>query len=344
MKTIFVVNNSDISLLLAKEALENRQRVLTLSSSEKMFKLLEKITPELILLDIEVPETDRFETLQKLKLNPLYSNSPFIFLSNQRVGDIETLSFEFGVVDFISKPFSTPILLNRIKTQTDIDWLIRDPSERIKCLQNSIMIVYANMAEARAKDTEGHNNRIEAYIKILIEAMKNRGIYADEIRKWDINKAVFSSRLHDMGKLSILDTILNKPDKLSENEYEKIKIHTTEGVKIIDKMIKSTGEEEFLSNARLYAEYHHERWDGKGYPYGLKGTDIPLHGRIMAIVDAYDALVSKRPYREAYSDEEALDIISKDSGKQFDPKIVEVFLEVKDKIKEERFLLCNFTI
>ncbi|WP_461246318.1 HD domain-containing phosphohydrolase [Treponema sp. R6D11] len=336
MKTIFVVNDNEMSLLLAKEALENHHRVLTMSSSEKMFNLLKKITPELILLDIEMTEKDGSEALQKLKSNPLYTNSPVIFLTNNREGNIETLNFEFGVVDFISKPFSTPILLNRIKTQTDIDWLIRDPSERIKRLQNSIMIVFANMAEARDKDTVGHNDRIETYVKILIEAMKERGVYAEEINKWDIEKVAFSSRLHDMGKINILDTILNKPGKLSDEEYESIKSHTTEGEKIIDKMIKQTGEEEFLNNAKLYAKYHHEHWDGKGYPHGLKETDIPLHGRIMAIVDAYDALTSKRPYKKAYTDEEAINIIFKDSGKQFDPKIVEVLLDVQDEFKGVR--------
>jgi len=336
IKTIFVVKNNDISLLLAKEAMENHHRVLSMSSSEKMFNLLEKITPDLILLDIEMTENDGAEALQKLKSNPLYANSPVIFLTNNREGNIETLNFEFGVVDFISKPFSTPILLNRIKTQTDIDWLIRDPSEKIKRLQNSIMLIFTNMAEAHDNDTIGHNDRIETYIKVLIEAMKERGVYADEINKWDIGKVAFSSRMHDMGKISILETILNKPGKLSDEEYENMKSHTTEGEKIIDKMIKHTGEEEFLNNAKLYAKYHHERWDGNGYPHGLKGTDIPLHGRIMAIVDAYDALLSKRPYKKAYTDEEATSIISKDSGKQFDPKIVEVFLDIQNNLKEIR--------
>jgi putative two-component system response regulator len=336
VKTIFVLNDNDIGLLLAKEALKNNQRILTMSSSEKMFKLLKKITPDLVLLDIEMSENDDIETLQKLKTNPLYANSPVILLTNSRKGNVETIGFEFGVIDFISKPFSTPELINRIKTQADIDWLIREPVERIKRLQNSIMIVYANMAEARDKDTIGHNDRLETYIKILIEAMKERGVYADEINEWDIEKTAFSSRLHDMGKINILDSILNKPGKLSEKEYENVKFHPAEGVKIIDKMIKKTGEKDFLNIAKLYAEYHHERWDGKGYPYGLKGTDIPLHGRIMAIVDAYDAILSKRPYKEAYTNEEAVAIISKDAGKQFDPKIVEVFLEIQDKFKGVR--------
>jgi len=336
VKTIFVLDNNEMSLLLAKEAIKNNHRELTMSSSKKIFNLLKKITPDLILLDIEVPETDGLETLKKLKSNPLYANSPVIVLTNQREGNTETISFEFGVVDFISKPFSMPITLNSIKTETDIDWLVREPNERIKRLQNSIMIVYANMAEAHDNDTIGHNDRLETYIKILIEAMKERGVYAEEINKWDIEKVAFSSRLHDMGKINILDTILNKSGKLSNEEYENIKSHTTEGEKIIDKMIEQTGEEEFLSNAKLYAEYHHERWDGKGYPYGLKGEDIPLHGRIMAIIDAYDALVSKRPYKEAYTNEDAVNIISEDSGKQFDPKIVEVFLDIQDKLKEVR--------
>jgi putative two-component system response regulator len=336
MKTTFIVDDSDMSLLLAKEALEDHYRVLTVPSGEKMFKLLEKVIPDLILLDIEMPGMDGFEVLKKLKTNPLYNNIPVIFLTNYREESVETFGFELGVVDFISKPFSTPVLLNRIKTQLDIDGLIRERTERIKHLQNSIMIVFADVVEERDKDTAGHNDRLAAYIKILIEAMKERGIYADEMEGWDIEKVVFSSRLHDMGKISVLDTILNKPGKLSEEEYEKMKNHTTEGVKIIDKMIKQTGEEELLSNAKLYAEYHHERWDGSGYPYGLKGTDIPLHGRIMAVADAYDALMSKRPYKEANTHEEAVDIISKDAGKHFDPKIVEVFIAVQDQFKEAR--------
>jgi len=334
MKSIFIVDDSDTSLLLAKEALKEQYRVLTMSSAARMFKLLEKFIPDLILLDIEMPEMDGFETLQKLKTNNFYKDVPVIFLTNYREDSIESFGFELGVVDFISKPFSTPVLINRIKTQLDIDSLIRDRTERIKRLQNGIMTVLANVVEERDKDTEGHNDRTAAYIKILIEAMIEHGVYDEEIRYWDVEKVIFSSRLHDMGKISVMDTILNKPGKLSDDEYEQMKYHTTEGAKIIDRMIMQTGEEDFLYNARLYAEYHHERWDGTGYPHGLKGTDIPLHGRIMALVDAYDALVSTRPYKKANTHEEAVKTISENSGKQFDPKIVEVFLDVQDKFKE----------
>jgi putative two-component system response regulator len=336
MKTVFVVDDSDIFLTLTRDALKDYYRVLTMPSGSKMFTLLENIIPDLILLDIEMPEMDGFEALQGLKTNYLYSHIPVIFLTNYREDLIEARGFELGVVDFISKPFSVPVLLNRIKTQLDIDGLIRERTERIKKLQNGIMIVLANVVEERDKDTGGHNDRTAEYIKLLIDAMLEQGVYADEIQGWDIEKVISAARLHDMGKIHILDTILNKPGKLSEDEYEQIKVHSMEGVNIIDRMIEHTGEEEFLYNAKLFAEYHHERWDGTGYPHKLKGVDIPLHGRIMAVVDVYDALVSKRPYKEAYTHETAVNIISADSGKHFDPKIVEVFLKIQDQFVKIR--------
>jgi len=341
LKSIFIVDDSDTSLLLAKEALKEHYRVLTMSSSKRLFKLLEKFIPDLILLDIEMPDMDGFETIQKLKSNNYYKDVPVIFLTNYREDSIESFGFELGIVDYISKPFSTPVLVNRIKTQLDIDTLIRDRTEKLKKLQNGIMTVLANIVEERDKNTEGHNDRTAGYIKILTEAMLKRGMYADEIRNWDMEKVILSSRLHDMGKIKIMDTILNKPGKLDEDEYEQVKIHSAEGVKIIEKMIEQTGEEELLDNAKLYAEYHHERWDGNGYPHGLKGTDIPLHGRIMAIVDAYDALISKRPYKEAYTEEEAAKIILAESGKQFDPEIVKVFIEVMDQFKDVKEFSCS---
>jgi len=336
MKTIFMVDDSDTSLQIAKKALEHQYRVLTMLSGLKMFSLLEKITPDLIILDIQMPGIDGFETLQMLKSKPLYADIPVMFLTSYSDDEIEAKGFEMGVVDFISKPFSAPVLLNRIKTQLDIEDIISERTKRIKLLQNGIMTVFANVVEERDKDTIGHNDRMAMDIKILLTAMKERGVYADEISSWDIEKVASSARLHDMGKINILDTVLNKSGKLDDNEYEQIKTHPIEGVKLINKILKQTGEEEFLHNAKLFAEYHHEHWDGTGYPYGLKGTDIPLHGRIIAIIDVYDALISKRPYKEPLSNEEAVKIILSNSGTQFDPKIVEVFVAVQEQLKEVR--------
>jgi putative two-component system response regulator len=283
-----------------------------------------------------MPEMDGFEALQILKSNPLHADIPVIFLTGFKDTTIEAHGLELGVIDFVTKPFSTPVLLNRLKLHLHIDELIRERTAQIRRLQNGIMTVLADVVEERDKDTGGHNDRTAAYIKILIKEMLDRGLYVDEIRGWNLDMVVSSARLHDVGKINILDTILNKHGKLDTEEYEKMKFHTMEGVRIIDRMLKQTGEEMFLHNAKLFAEYHHEHWDGTGYPHGLAGTEIPLQGRIMAIVDVYDALVSWRPYKEAFSNDEAVDIIKGQAGKHFDPEIVKVFLEVKDKFKAVR--------
>jgi putative two-component system response regulator len=164
--------------------------------------------------------------------------------------------------------------------------------------------------------------------------MQERRVYGEEIRNWDFDTTVSSARLHDVGKIVISDVVLNKHGKLTEEEYNRVKTHAIEGERIVDQIAASTGEEEFLSNAKLFAGYHHERWDGAGYPRGLKGTEIPLQGRVMAIVDVYDALISERPYKEAFSNEEVINIIRGDVGKHFDPSIAEVFLDIIGKIKE----------
>ena len=330
MKTIFVVDDSDTNLSMAENALEDTYRVMTMPSSAKMFALLEKLKPDLILLDIEMPEMNGFEALQKLKNSESWADVPVMFLTGRADADVEVRGFELGAVDFVIKPFSAPVLLNRIKTHLDIDDIIRERTEQLHRLQNSIVSVLADMVENRDKGTGGHIERTSVYIKILIKAMEERGVYIEYMQGWDVESIVSSARMHDLGKISITDGIVNKPGKLTNDEYEKMKEHVMEGERIIDKIIARTGEEAFLRNAKLFAGYHHERWDGNGYPRGLKEDEIPLQGRIMAIVDVYDALVSERSYKSAFTHEEAVKIIMENSGVHFDPKIVEVFLEVKE--------------
>ena len=336
MKTIFVVDDSDTNLSMAESALEEQYHVMTMPSAAKMFELLDRVVPDLILLDIEMPDMDGFTTLQKLKSNSLWIDIPVMFLTGRTDAAVEVRGFELGAIDFLTKPFSAPVLLNRIKTHLDIDGIIRDRTAQLHHLQNSIVSVLANMVENRDKGTGGHIERTSAYIKILINEMKAREVYIDEIREWDVDKLVSSARMHDLGKISITDMIMNKPGKLTDDEYGIMKTHAVEGERIIDEIIAQTGEGEFLRNARLFAGYHHERWDGKGYPHGLKGEDIPLQGRIMAIVDVYDALVSERSYKKAFTDDEAVQIIMQNSGTQYDPKITQVFYESRHQFKAVR--------
>jgi putative two-component system response regulator len=239
-----------------------------------------------------------------------------------------------GAVDYIIKPFSEPVLQHRIKTQLDIDQIVKERTAKLNRIQNGIVSVLADIVENRDKGAGGHIERTSGIIGILIEAMKENGVYIEEIRDWDTERMVSSARMHDLGKVSVSDTIVNKPGKLTEEEFETMKAHSLEGERIIDEIVAITGEGSFLHNAKLFAGYHHERWDGKGYPRGLKGTEIPLQGRIMALVDVYDAIISVRPYKNALPHEEAVEIIKSVSGTQLDPAIVDVFLSTQEKIIE----------
>ena len=336
LKTIFVVDDSDTNLSMAEAVLEDQYRVMTMPSAQKMFTLLEKVIPDLILLDIEMPVMDGFEALQKLKSESSWIGIPVMFLTGRNDAEIEARGFEMGAIDFITKPFSAPVLLNRIKTHLDIDKIIRERTAQLNRLQNSILAVLADMVENRDKGTGGHIERTSVYIKILINEIRARGVYIDEMEGWDVEKMISSARMHDLGKISITDVIVNKPGKLTDDEYTIMKNHAVEGERIIDEIISRTGEGDFLRNAKLFAGTHHERWDGKGYPRGLKEREIPLQGRIMAIVDVYDALVSERPYKKAFPDDEAVRIIMENAGTHFDPKITEIFFEVKDLLKKAK--------
>jgi len=333
MKTIFAVDDNHVNLITAEDALSEQYNVFTLSSASLMFELLERITPDLILLDILMPEVSGFEALQSLKADKKYASIPVIFLTSKNDAATEALGFEMGVVDFISKPFSKPVLLNRIKTQLNIEDVIRDRTtmleyrtERLIRLQNSMASVLANMVENRDKLTGRHIDRTTKIIKLLLDTMLDSGLYLDEMQGWNFELVASSARLHDIGKIAITDLILNKPGKLTAEEYEEMKTHASEGEKIIDSIIEDSGDGYFLQNAKLFAGNHHERWDGTGYPRGLKGINIPLQGRIMAVADVYDALVSERSYKKAFPHKMAVEIIKDSSGTHFDPELVKMFM------------------
>jgi putative two-component system response regulator len=210
---------------------------------------------------------------------------------------------------------------------------LQQRTEELQHLQYSIVYVVADLVEKRDQETGGHIERTTAYIKILLDAMLEQGVYVDEICDVDFDLFVSSARLHDVGKIVISDTILNKPGRLTDEEFVIMKTHAEEGVKIIDQIVSRAGNETFLRNAKLFAGFHHERWDGNGYPNKLSGTDIPLQGRVMAFADVYDALISERPYKKSFSHDEAMKIMLDNAGTQFDPVIADVFHKVEDQFK-----------
>jgi putative two-component system response regulator len=334
MKTIFVVDDSAVNLTMARQVLEKDYQVFTMDSAQRMFTILEKVTPDLILLDIEMPEMNGMDALKKLKTDEHTAKIPVVFLTASIEDSTEARGLKLGAVDFVTKPYSEEVLLNRITHHLHVEEQIRKQTRQLERLQDGILSVVADMVENRDKVTGWHIERTTEYVKILVQAMLKKGVYADEIRRWDLSKFISSARLHDVGKIAISDLILNKPGKLTDEEYNIIKTHTTEGERIIDMIISRTGEEAFLRHAKLLAISHHEQWNGFGYPHKLKETSIPLQGRIMAIADVYDALVSERPYKKAFTYEEAVKIIMDGKGKQFDPYIADIFFEIKDDFEK----------
>ena len=354
-RRIILVDDNLSNLDQGRSILKTFYEVFPAPSASKMFEILENALPDLILLDIEMPEMNGYEVVKKLKSNDRYSNIPVIFLTSKNDVSSERQGFELGAADYVSKPFSPPILLKRIENQLalvqrakdlmesreklreyseNLEELVKQKTDEVINLQGTVIATVADLVEFRDKLTGGHISRTQRYLKILVDKLIEKNIYTDEINEWDINLFLMSVQLHDVGKITISDSILNKPGKLTPEEFEIMKTHVSAGVDAIEGILSNAKEHAFLNHALVIVGTHHERWNGSGYPIGLKGKNIPLEGRLMAIADVYDALVSERSYKKAFPHETACGIIEKGAGKDFDPELVNVFREVEDEFAE----------
>jgi putative two-component system response regulator len=347
---IILVDDDIANLKIGRNALNDTYDVYTAPSAGKLFDLLKRYKPQLILLDIDMPDMDGYQTIKILKNNPETKEIPIIFLTGMSNPENELEGLELGAIDYITKPFVSKLLNKRVelhlrlieqeeklrKFNENLQTMVDEKTKNILDLQFSILKTVADLVERRDGDTGWHILRTQSYLKILLDGLVRLGYYNDQIdANWDLELVIFSSQLHDVGKIAIDDRILKKPGKLDKDEFEEIKKHTIYGAEIIDRMIGNIhAENEFLNYAKIFAETHQEKWDGSGYPFGLSGKDIPLLGRLMTIADVYDALVSKRPYKEPFSHEEAVKIIFDGKGSHFDPVLVDVFMRFSDEFKK----------
>ena len=360
-QTIMLVDDNMANLSLAKNMLKDNYEVYALLSAERLFTFLEHVTPDLILLDIAMPVMNGYEAIKILKANEKTKNIPVVFVTFESGENEELEGLKLGAADYITKPFAEAILLKRIENQLLIQGqkaelkslnnnlmeMVNEKSAQIVNLHNSIISSVADLVEFRDSVTGGHIMRTQEYVELLLNQLIADSLYSDEMVSWEnMDNLLLSVQLHDLGKISISDTILNKPGKLTPEEFEIMKEHAGNGVKIIERIEKTGVDHSFLRQAKLIAGTHHEKWDGSGYPGGLKGKDIPLEGRIMAIADVYDALISVRPYKKAFSAEESAKIIVQDSGSHFDPVLVDTFKKlegqfasVAEKYNDEAIIL-----
>lgn len=345
-KTILAIDDTPDNLMLILEVLQDKYKVKTFKDPKKALEYLHgNVCIDLILLDIMMPELSGYDVLKVLKGNQKTKDIPVIFLTALSGEVDEQKGLEMGASDYITKPISAPIMLSRIKTQLEnkaAKDFLKDKNEyleeevikrtkEILAVQNITILTLASLAETRDTDTGHHLKRTQHYIKILAETLKNHPKFSTFLSDAMIETLFRSAPLHDIGKVGIADKILLKPDVLSYEEFEIMKTHTTLGKEAIEHAEEEVGvEADFLKVAKEIAYSHHENYDGSGYPLGLSGDDIPISARFMAVADVYDALTSRRVYKEAMSHETAVSTIKEERGFKFDPDVVDAFLEAED--------------
>jgi len=347
---VMVVDDSTTNLTMAKTALSKVYNVLPVTSGEMALSLLKKSMPSLILLDIDMPDMDGFETIRIIKRDEKTKHIPVIFLTAVDDRGSELEGFRLGAVDYITKPFSVPLLIQRVDLHIalieqkrelqnyneNLTEMVKEKTKTIEDLQHAIIHALGDLIECRDGLTGGHVARTQKYLKIMVDGLIQNNPYYEELAGCDLERMIESAQLHDIGKVGIPDEILKKPGKLTQEEFDVIKQHPSIGERALMGAMSMTSEKDFLSYAATVAISHHEKWNGTGYPHGLKERAIPLIGRLMAIADVYDALVSERPYKKALSHEAAVSIISDESGKHFDPMLVEVFKNQQAKFQSSK--------
>ena len=348
-KRIFLVDDNIVDLTIGKKILQSLYSVVPVASGIKLLEMLEKYDADLIILDIHMPEMDGYEVIEKLKGNIKTKDIPVVFLVSQSDTEDKEKGFVAGAIDFITKPFSKPLLFNRIEQlllmehqkkelnefNENLRQLATKHDETIEEMQKAILLWGAELVDFSTGKVSNTSDDIQCCLRTMLEAMSEIDVYSEEMLKWEtsLDTIVQSAALHDIGNIGVPDNILQKLKKLDKSEYEQIKEHTHHGNMLIDSLKKRMNNQRFLDFAQTMAYLHHERWDGTGYPLGLKGDDIPLLARVMAIADVYNALTSERSYRGALSHDETLAIIEEGKGTLYDPELVSLFLSISDKIK-----------
>ena len=341
-KRLLLVDDAAENLRILGESLRDTYTIMFARNGQDALRLANgDPQPDIILLDVVMPGMDGYEVCRRLKKANRTRNIPIVFVTARQEEADEAIALSLGVEDYIKKPFQIPVVRNRLDNQLKFkdfrDELQRKVAERTQALENTQVATIhamANLAEWRDPETGAHIKRTQNYVRALAVALAQKPEYSAMLTPSYIEQLQMSAPLHDVGKVAIPDAILQKPGKLTPEEFDEMKTHTSQGHRLLSAAEDELGGRSFLHTANEIAHSHHERWDGKGYPLGLKGEEIPLAARIMSVADVYDALRSKRVYKPAMPHEKAASIIVEGRGTQFDPDVVDVYVTIQDELEQ----------
>ena len=334
MKNVLIVDYNITSLKQIGVILEGKYNFSMAKSGRQALSICASQRPDIILLDVEMPEMSGFETITRISSTPTLADIPVIFLTGSRSISSEVRGFKLGARDFIKKPAVKSVLLHRLKLHLNISAYHAQLAESVRVLSDSLSTAISDLIECRDENTGGHVIRTSKYFDLLGRDLIERGAFPGQLTGEDLEMMVRAAPLHDIGKISISDSILLKPDLLTEDEFRVMKTHTEIGATILSQMHERAPTQHYLKYAILIAASHHERYDGAGYPANVAGERIPLCGRIMAVADVYDAVANDRVYRKSLSHPEACNIISSGKGIHFDPYVVDSFKNIHHKFLE----------
>lgn len=340
--TILIVDDTPDNLSVLGELLHPTYRVRAANSGRRALQIAHgHPTPDLILLDVMMPEMDGYAVLAELRADPMTRNIPVVFVTAMDATEDEERGLDCGAVDYITKPLRPAIVLARVRTQLELkrardflsdqnSYLEAEVARRMgenQLIQRVSIHALARLAETRDPETGNHLRRTQEYVRMLAVGLKDHPRFAHYLDARTINILAQSAPLHDIGKVGIPDHVLLKPGKLTVDEWEIMKTHAKLGSDAIE-MAERDAETpvEFLALAKEIAHYHHEKWDGSGYPEGRRGDDIPIAARLMALADVFDALICKRVYKPAIPYEQAREMILEGRCRHFDPDVVDAFI------------------
>jgi putative two-component system response regulator len=334
MKKILVIDDNLLTLKQLEAHLSRKYEVMLAKSGKIAVEICKVNPPDLILLDVAMPEMNGFDVLAKLKKNPRLEYTPIVVLTGNFDSETEIRALENGAMDFIAKPVNRTILFHRLDLHLRLFAYQTRPEEIVRNLENSMAASFSELIEYKTDYYGNHGDDTARYTRLLGKEMIHQNTFGGEVNDEELEKIVRGSSFHDVGKIGISDEIIQKPGKLTAEEFEIIKKHTVIGSDVLERIYGKLPHNYFFRYAQLIAIGHHERWDGTGYPDNIAGDEIPLCCRIAAVANVYASCRSKRNYRDALSHEEASKIIIEEKGKYFDARIVEVFESLEKKFNQ----------